>query len=118
MVALVFVPGAGMRALATTLRLPAAGSSTLSTGSAVPDPGLLVEHHAADEVSLRRLVRTSLDALGRNRNLSFPSAGIKVAGVHCVDEPVCALVVAAFESAAWASVSRPTVVAVCAAACE
>lgn len=69
--------------------------------------GLLVEHHAADEVSLRRLIRTSLDALGRNRGLSFPSAGIEVAGVHCVDDPVCALVVAVFESAAWTSASRP-----------
>jgi arginine decarboxylase len=69
--------------------------------------GLLVEHHAADEVSLHRLVRTSLDALGRNRGLSFPSAGIEMAGVRCVDEPVCALVVAVFESAAWKSASRP-----------
>jgi arginine decarboxylase len=69
--------------------------------------GLLVEHHAADEVSLRRLVRSSLEALGRNRGLSFPSAGIEVAGVHCVQEPVCALVVAVFESARWTSASRP-----------
>lgn len=69
--------------------------------------GLLVEHHAGDEVSLRRLVQTSLDALGRNRGLSFPSAGIEVAGGHCVDDPVCALVVAVFESAAWSSARRP-----------
>ena len=76
--------------------------------------GLLVEHHAADEVGLRRLIRTSLDALGRNRNLSFPSTGVEVAGVHCVDEPVCALVVAVFESAAWTTASRPAYAAACA----
>jgi arginine decarboxylase len=69
--------------------------------------GLLVEHHADDEVSLRRLVRASLDGLGRNRGVNFPSGGIEVAGVRCVEEPVCALVVAVFESAAWTSASRP-----------
>jgi arginine decarboxylase len=70
--------------------------------------GLLVEHHAGDEVSLRGLVRTSLDALCRNRGVNFPSGGIEVAGVHCAEEPVCALVVAVFESTAWRSARRPT----------
>jgi arginine decarboxylase len=68
--------------------------------------GLLVEHHADDEVSLRGLVRASLDGLCRNRGVSFPSGGIEVAGAYCVDEPVCALVVAVFEAAAWTSASR------------
>ena len=68
--------------------------------------GLLVEHHGGDEVSLRRLVRASLDGLCRNRGVSFPSGGIEVAGARCVDEPVCALVVAVFEAAAWASAGR------------
>jgi arginine decarboxylase len=69
--------------------------------------GLLVEHHGGDEVSLRGLIRTSLDGLCRNRGVTFPSAGVEVVGAQCVDEPVCALVVAIFESAAWMSVSRP-----------
>jgi len=69
--------------------------------------GLLVEHHADDEMSVRRLVRASLDALGRNRGVSFPAGGIEVVGVRCVDEPVCALVVAVFESAGWESSARP-----------
>jgi arginine decarboxylase len=69
--------------------------------------GLLVEHHSGDEVSLRRLVRASLDGLCRNRGVTFPHGGIEVAGARCVDEPVCALVVAVFESAAWMSVGRP-----------
>jgi arginine decarboxylase len=68
--------------------------------------GLLVEHHADDEVSLRELVTTSLDGLCRNRGISFPARGVEVAGARCAGEPVCALVVAVFESAAWSSASR------------
>jgi hypothetical protein len=68
--------------------------------------GLLVEHHGGGDVSLRGLVRASLDGLCRNRGVSFPSGGIEVAGARCVDELVCALVVAVFEAAAWASAGR------------
>jgi arginine decarboxylase len=73
--------------------------------------GLLVEHDAGDEVSLRRLVRTSLDGLCRNRGVSFPAGGIEVAGAVCAGEPICALVVAVFESAAWTSAARPALAA-------
>jgi arginine decarboxylase len=79
--------------------------------------GLLVEHHAGDDLSLRRLVATSLDGLCRNRGISLPSRGIEVAGANCATdgEPACALVVAVFEAAAWttagtnpaATVGRP-----------
>ena len=69
--------------------------------------GLLVEHHGGDEVSVRRLVRTSLDGLCRNRGVTFPTGGVEVSGLRCVDEPVCALVVAVFEAATWASAGRP-----------
>ncbi|MGW3602723.1 pyruvoyl-dependent arginine decarboxylase [Micromonospora sp. NPDC005161] len=63
--------------------------------------GLLVEHEASDEASLRRLVTTSLDALCRNRGTSFPRRGIEVAGARCTGQPVCALVVAVFQAVAW-----------------
>jgi arginine decarboxylase len=63
--------------------------------------GLLVEHEAGDEVSVRDLVAASLGALGRNRGQEFPLSGTRIAGVRCAGEPVCALVVAVFESAAW-----------------
>lgn len=65
--------------------------------------GLLVEHHAAAEETLRQLVTSSLDALCHNRGIELPSRGIAVAGATCVDEPVCALVVAVFEATAWRS---------------
>ena len=67
---------------------------------------LLVEHHGGDDVSLRGLVRASLEGLCPNRGVSFPSGGIEVAGARCGDELVCALVVAVFEAAAWASAGR------------
>jgi arginine decarboxylase len=74
--------------------------------------GLPVEHHGGDEKSLRGLVRASLSGLCRNRGVSFPSGGTEVAGAQCVDEPVCALVVAVFGSAAWMSAHRPAAAAV------
>ena len=70
--------------------------------------GLLVEHDADDEVSLRGLVKSSLDGLCRNRSVSFPFWGIEVVGAHCAEEPVCALVVAVFEAAVWTSAGQPT----------
>ncbi|WP_433288007.1 pyruvoyl-dependent arginine decarboxylase [Micromonospora sp. CA-244673] len=69
--------------------------------------GLLVEHEADDELSLRGLIGSSLDALSRNRGVSFPSRGVEVAGVRCTGQPVCALVVAVFTAEAWNPGRRP-----------
>ncbi len=63
--------------------------------------GLLVEHHAHDRTTLEALVSDSLDGLCRNRGLQFPRRGMAVEGTRCTGEPVSALVVAVFESAAW-----------------
>ena len=63
--------------------------------------GLLVEHHAHSEQGVTDLIAASLRGLGRNRNLTFPRTGAEIAGARCTGEPVCALVVAAFEAEAW-----------------
>lgn len=68
--------------------------------------GLLVEHHARTDAGLRHLIDTSLDGLCRNRGIDLPSRGSLVTGAHCRGGPVCALVVAVFEAAPWAS-ARP-----------
>ncbi len=68
--------------------------------------GLLVEHHAPDESTLRHLITRSLDALCGNRGIALPRRGMAVAGAECAAEPVCALVVAVFEAAAWRSASE------------
>lgn len=69
--------------------------------------GLVVEHHAEDEPALRRLVRVSLDGLCANRGLVFPHRDLAVLGAWCHGNPVCALVVAVFEAAAWAGAAQP-----------
>jgi arginine decarboxylase len=73
--------------------------------------GLLVEHDAGDEVSVRGLVTASLDGLCHNRGRSFPCRGIEVAGASCTEEPVCALVVAVFQAVAWRPARWPVHVA-------
>ncbi len=63
--------------------------------------GLLVEHTAADEASVRLLVGASLHALCVNRGTSFAFRGIEVAGARCQGAPVCALVIAVFAAGGW-----------------
>lgn len=65
--------------------------------------GLLVEHEGFSEAEVRADIRSSLEALAKNRNMSFGEPQMKVAGAKCVGHPVCALVVAVFESATWRS---------------
>ena len=65
--------------------------------------GLLVEHHAGTEQQIRDLITTSLEDLCKSRGgVDLPRRGMRVAGATCVDQPVCALVVAVFETAGWA----------------
>jgi arginine decarboxylase len=69
--------------------------------------GLLVEHEAHSETELRHDVAASLAALRANRGgLALPRSGVEVAGARCDGTPVCALVVAVFEAAAWRSAER------------
>jgi arginine decarboxylase len=63
--------------------------------------GLLVEHHANSEPAVTRLIDVSLRGLSRNRGIDFPYSSAAIAGVHCTDAPVCALVVAMFEAEPW-----------------
>lgn len=68
--------------------------------------GLLVEHEAEDEATLRSTVATSLEALVRNRGgVDLPEADLVVSGATCDGTPVCALVVAVFEAASWQSLA-------------
>lgn len=63
--------------------------------------GLLVEHTGQSESAVRTDIQDSLAALASNRNQQFGPVHMAVAGVKCVDQPVCALVAAVFESEPW-----------------
>jgi arginine decarboxylase len=63
--------------------------------------GMLVEHEGHSETEVRADIANSLTALARNRNMEFGPQHMHVVGSRCIDLPVCALVVAVFESSSW-----------------
>lgn len=63
--------------------------------------GLLVEHEGHNEDEVRADIQNSLEALAQNRGMKFGPTHMKVIGKKCVALPVCALVIAVFESTEW-----------------
>jgi arginine decarboxylase len=63
--------------------------------------GLFVEHEGASEATVRRDIEQSLQALIATRGKHFGPMHMKVAGLTCVHAPVCALVIASFQSSGW-----------------
>lgn len=63
--------------------------------------GLLVEHEGHSEDEVRADIENSLKGLAANRNQEFGPIHMKVVGKKCISLPVCALVVAVFESNSW-----------------
>ncbi len=63
--------------------------------------GLFVEHEGANEKTVRRDIKASLDALMKTRDTDFGEIHMRVVGITCTHEPVCALVVAAFQTTGW-----------------
>lgn len=68
--------------------------------------GLLVEHEGYNEAEVRADIENSLKALAQNRNKVFGPIHMKVIGKKCIALPVCALVVAVFESSEWESLKE------------
>lgn len=66
--------------------------------------GLFVEHEGHSEQEVRTDIEKTLKGLLKNRN-NTDNLEIKmcVVGAKCVNEPVCALVVAAYETSSWRS---------------
>ena len=63
--------------------------------------GLLVEHEGHNEAEVRADIENSLQALVKSRGMEFGPVNMEVIGTHCEDKPVCALVIAVFESENW-----------------
>lgn len=63
--------------------------------------GLFVEHYAQNEATVRKLIEHSLVNMLDIRKMGNLEMHSVVTGVECVDKPVCALVVAVFQSEPW-----------------
>ena len=63
--------------------------------------GLFVEHEGLSELTVKKDIKQSLQALMATRNIDFGDINMKVVGRVCSHEPVCALAVAVFQSEDW-----------------
>lgn len=64
--------------------------------------GLFVEHAGHSESQVQADIESSLEGLIRGRpDVRFGPGDLLIRGTVCIDEPVCALVAAAFESEPW-----------------
>jgi arginine decarboxylase len=63
--------------------------------------GMFVEHAASGEAALLEQIELSLTDMAHHRGLPPGRVRTAVASAQCVDRPVCALAVAAFEVVPW-----------------
>jgi len=68
--------------------------------------GLFVEHEGANEATVRRDIEQSMNALIETRDKEFGPLNMKVTGITCSHEPVCAVVIAVFQASGWRDKSR------------
>ncbi|NJC68558.1 pyruvoyl-dependent arginine decarboxylase [Planosporangium thailandense] len=68
--------------------------------------GLFVEHEGTSEGFVVNAIRTSLRDLVAGREDEFTAPEWAVNGAVCTDQPVCSLVVAAYETAPWVGIVR------------
>ena len=66
--------------------------------------GLFVEHHGGSRDEVEGDISDSLSRLVQNRGHTFGHHHVKVVGITCRDNAVCALVVAVYQSTGWESV--------------
>lgn len=63
--------------------------------------GLFVEHKGGSEESLLEQIELSLADMTANRGGGYGPVHTATASAHCVDRPVCALTIAAYEVVPW-----------------
>jgi arginine decarboxylase len=63
--------------------------------------GLFVEHEGESESAVRRDIEQSLQSLMATRNVDFGQIHMQVVGKTCTHLPVCAMVVAVYQSSDW-----------------
>jgi arginine decarboxylase len=68
--------------------------------------GLFVEHEGTSEAFVQNAIRTSLQDLVRGQQDAYTEGDWVVNGAVCTGEPVCSLVIAAYETHGWAGANR------------
>jgi len=63
--------------------------------------GLFVEHEGNSEKTVRSDITQSLEALMATRNTDFGEISMQVVGRTCSFHPVCALMIAVYQSSDW-----------------
>lgn len=63
--------------------------------------GLFVEHHGGSAAMVVEQIHLSLGDMCARREEDFGTIEHVVASVHCVDRPVCALALAAYQVTSW-----------------
>lgn len=67
--------------------------------------GVFTEHEGHTKAEVRNDIINTLEALEKNRGAKFGKINMHIVGKKCVDMPVCALVIAVFQSSSW---KKPT----------
>jgi arginine decarboxylase len=63
--------------------------------------GFFVEHDGANEQTVRRDIKASLEAMQGIRKVDYGEIHMEVVGRTCTHDPVCALVIAVFQASSW-----------------
>lgn len=63
--------------------------------------GLFVEHEGENKEQVERQIEHSLEALKETRGMDLGEIHMKVDGILCEQDPVCALVIAVYKSESW-----------------
>jgi arginine decarboxylase len=63
--------------------------------------GLFVELHGSDRDRLEADIRITLESMVASRPLAYGPIESEIAGIECRERPVCALVIAVYQSQGW-----------------
>ena len=64
--------------------------------------GLFVELHGNDKIEVEKAIHDSLKAMSANRSIPCGTIETEIVGISCRGNPVCAVVVAVYQSERWA----------------
>jgi len=63
--------------------------------------GLFVEHHGNTRLKVQHDIQTSLKFMKKNRHINYGDIHEEMIGIDCIDQPVCAVVLAVFQAENW-----------------